>query len=457
MDHAFQLLALAFRDAPVPGTGVNFTLQLAVMLAAIAIGARAGGVGRGAWGAVGVAVLCFGFGAEPGKPPIDVMLIILAVITAASALEAAGGIDLLVRLAEKAIRSDPRRITLIAPLVTFAFTFCAGTSHVIYPLLPVIAEVARENGVRPERPLSVSVISSQIAITASPVSAATAAMLVLLEQSGSGLGLMSLLAVTVPASLLAVVVASFIQSFVGVELADDPEYRRRVAEGQIGPADHNAKKELPAGAALSAALFVAGVVLVVLYGAMKPLARDGGRHLPSMPAVIQMVMFGVTAVILLLCRPRAEELPRTNAAQAGSVALVTILGIAWLGDTFLGANRGALVGGLRGMSEAYPPLFAVGLFVASIFLLSQAATVGALMPLGFTLGLPAPVLMAMTPAVNGYFVLPNYGTIVAAIQLDRTGTTGIGRWVLNHSFQLPGLVTTALAVVFGLLIVRAWL
>ena len=434
---------------------MSFLLQLGVLFAAIAVGARVGGVGRGAWGAAGVGVLVFVFGARAGEAPVDVMLIIIAAVTAASALEAAGGIDLLVRVAERAIRRDPRRITFVAPLVTFAFTFCAGTSHVIYPLLPVIHEVARENGVRPERPLSMAVIASQIAITASPVSAATSMMLVLLEKHDTGLGLLSLLAMTVPASLLAILVASLVQSFVGVELRDDPEYQRRLAEGLIEPAGV-VTKELPAGAALSAALFVVGVALVVLYGAARPwlLKRYPDVAHPMMPAVIQMVMLGVTAAVLLLCRPKADDLPRTNAAQAGTTALVTILGLAWLGDTFMGANRATLVGGLEGMAKAYPPLFAVGLFVASIFLLSQAATVGALMPLGFTLGLPAPVLVAMLPAVNGYFVLPNYGTLVAAITFDRTGTTGIGRWVLNHSFQLPGLLTAALTVAFGLVIAR---
>jgi anaerobic C4-dicarboxylate transporter DcuA len=436
---------------------MSFLLQLAVMLAAIAAGARAGGMGRGAWGAVGVAALCFGFGAEPGKPPIDVMLIILAAITAASALEAAGGVDLLVRLAEHVIRSDPRRVTFLAPLSTFAFSLCAGTSHVIYPLLPVIAEVARENGVRPERPLAVSVIASQLAVTASPVSAATAAMLVLLEENGSGIGLISLLSVTVPAALLAVLGAALVQSFLGRELAEDPEYQRRLAEGSIPPPSQGERPPAPRGAAVSAVIFLAGVAVVVLYGALKPVvAQLRGGTAPSMPAVIQMAMFTASAAILLFCRPRVEELPRTHAAQAGAVALVTILGIAWLGDTFLQANREAVVGGMESLARAYPPLFALGLFLASVFLLSQAATVGALMPLGFALGLPAPVLAAMMPAVNGYFVLPNYGTLVAAIQIDRTGTTGIGRWVLNHSFQVPGLVGATLAVLFGLAIVRAW-
>jgi anaerobic C4-dicarboxylate transporter DcuA len=430
---------------------VSFFLQFGVLLAAIAFGARVGGVGLGAWGAVGLAFLAFGFGARPVDPPFDVILIIVAVVTAAATMEAAGGIDYLVRLAERVIRRNPRHITLVAPLVTFAFTFCSGTGHIVYPLLPVIYQVAYESGIRPERPLAAATIASQVAITCCPVSAATAAMLVLLDKNQAGLGLPGLLLITLPVSLLAVLLAALVQTRVGVELGEDPEYRRRLAEGKVEPPGaHRAGPEpLPAGASVSAALFLVGVALVVLAGAFPALRRRA-----SMAECIQIVMLSVTALILLLARPPAEQVPRTRTSQAGTTAVIGILGLAWLGQTFIAANREVLIGSLTDMARAAPPLFAVGLFVASVFLFSQAATVAALMPLGFELGIPAPYLVAMVPAVNGYFFLPNYGTVIAAINFDRTGTTGIGRYVLNHSFMLPGLVSTAGAVALGLLIAR---
>jgi anaerobic C4-dicarboxylate transporter DcuA len=429
----------------------QFLLQLAVVLAALAVGARVGGVGLGAWGAVGLAVLTFLFGVNPSDPPFDVLLIIVAVITAASAMEAAGGIDYLVRVAERMLRRNPRHITLVAPLVTFAFTFCAGTGHIVYPLLPIIYRVAYASGIRPERPLAVATIASQVAITCCPVSAATAALLVVLDQNGAAIGLPGLLLITLPASLLGVLLAALVQTRVGVDLDKDPEYRRRLAEGRVEPPGEGGGEAtpLPRGARLSAALFLAGVVLVVLAGAFPPLRRGA-----SMAECIQIIMLSVTALILLLARPPVEEVPRTKTSRAGTTAVVGILGLAWLGQSFIDANRETLIGALTAMARAAPPLFALGLFVASIFLFSQAATLAALMPLGFQLGIPAPYLVAMTPAVNGYFFLPNYGTVIAAINFDRTGTTGIGRYVLNHSFMLPGLISTVGAVAFGLLIAR---
>lgn len=431
-------------------------LQFAVVLGAIALGARVGGVGLGLWGAVGVLVLAVGFGVPPTSPPIDVMLIILAVIMAASAMEAAGGISFLVSVAERIIRRYPKQITLIAPLTCYLFTFGAGTGHIFYPLLPVIYEVAHENGIRPERPIAISTIASQQAITASPVSAATAAMIALFAPQG--IGLVTIMLIAVPATLIGVLVGAIAQLRVGKELKFDEAYLQRIKAGEVEP-PHSDKMIgdrpiLPSSARLSALLFLGGVALVVLAGAfpaIRPLVPNGDKLNPlSMPLTIQIVMLSVAALIVLLAKAPVAEIPRTKTAEAGLTAIIGIFGLAWLGDTFIKANEAVVIGGLSSIATAYPFTFAIGLFFASVLLFSQAATTRALMPLGISLGIPAAALIGMWPAVNGYFFLPTYGSLIAAVNFDRSGTTRIGRFIVNHSFMQPGLIATITSVVVGL-------
>ncbi len=434
-------------------------LELCVLLAAIAIGARVGGVGMGLWGGVGLAVLVFGFGETPGSIPGEVLLIILTVIMAASAMEAAGGIDYLVRIAARIIRKSPRHVTLIAPLVAYLFTFLSGTGHVFYPLIPVIYEVAMKGRVRPERPIAVATIASQQAVTASPVSAATAALITIL--GGHGIGLIQILAICVPSTLLGVIVAALIQTRIGVELDQDPEYQRRLAAGEIeeqkGSMEESLDLKLPARAGLSAWMFLAGVAAVVC-GGLFPVLRQVGpvdaRVTVSMPMTIAIVMFTVAAAMLLFARAPVDQIVKTKTCQAGLTAVIGILGLAWLGDTFIDANHEVIIGSFSRMAQAYPALFSVGLFATSMLLYSQAATTQTLMPLGVTLGLAPASLAAMFPAVNGYFFIPTYGTLIAAVNFDRSGTTRIGKYVLNHSFMLPGLISTTVAVTTGLIIAK---
>lgn len=436
---------------------IKLILEFLVILGALAMGARAGGVGLGLWGAVGLLVLVAGFGIAPSSIPGEVLLIVLTVIMAASAMEVAGGIDFLVRIAEKIIRKNPKQVTIVAPLVTYGFTFAAGTGHIVYPLLPVIYEVARENGIRPERPMAVATIASQQAITASPVSAATAAMIGLLAPHH--IGLVQILLICVPSTLLAVIIAAFFQLRVGKELKDDPEYQRLLASGELQASGKNVGAEPPPlkkGAKASAYIFLIGVVLVVLAGIF-PQLRTVGRSAEtpavlSMPMSIAIVMLAIAAIILTVTKAPVGEVPKSQTCQSGITAIVGILGLAWLGDTFINANRDVIIGGLSNMAKAAPWTFAIGLFVASMLLYSQAATTRALMPLGLSLGIPAPFLIGMFPAVNGYFFIPNYGTLIAAMQFDRTHTTRIGKYLLNHSFMLPGLICTIGAVTIGLLI-----
>jgi len=437
---------------------IQMILQFAVILVALGIGARVGGIGLGLWGGVGLLVLAF-LGATPTAPPIDVMLIILAVIMAASVMEAAGGIDFLVSVAERIIRKNPKHVTIVAPLVTWAFTFLAGTGHIVYPLLPVIYEVAHQNGIRPERPMAIATIASQQAITASPVAAATAAMIGLFASNNLAYGLPQILMICVPSTLIGVTVAALVQLRVGKELKDDPEYQARLAAGEIqapqakSPAGE--KSELPASAKISALIFLTGVAFVVVLGLFPKLRTISGGEKPetiAMPVAIEIVMLAIAAILLLVTNVKSEVVTKTQTCRAGITAVVGIFGLAWMGDTFIDANRDVIVGGLGNMAKAAPWTFSIGLFLASVLLYSQAATARALMPLGLSLGIHPQFLIGMFPAVNGYFLIPNYGTIIAAINFDRSGTTRIGKYVINHSFLLPGLISTIVAVFTGLLI-----
>ena len=434
----------------------RLTLEFLVLLGAIAMGARVGGVGLGLWGAMGLLVLILGFDIAPANIPGEVLLIVFTVIMAASAMEVAGGIDFLVRVAERIIRKNPKQITIVAPLVTYGFTFAAGTGHIVYPLLPVIYEVAHENGIRPERPMAIATIASQQAITASPVSAATAAMIGLLAVHH--IGLPQILMICVPSTLIAVFIASLVQLRIGKELKDDPEYQKRLASGEVklhSTVGQETTTPLKRGAKASALIFLVGVAIVVLAGIFPELRTVPGVEKPvilSMPNAIAIVMLAIAAVILTVTKAPVAEVPRSKTCQSGVTAIAGILGLAWLGDTFITANREVIIGSLSAMAKAAPWTFAIGLFAASVLLYSQAATARALMPLGLSLGIWPFLLIGMFPAVNGYFLLPTYGTIVAAINFDRSGTTRIGKYVINHSFLIPGLISTILAVAIGLLI-----
>jgi anaerobic C4-dicarboxylate transporter DcuA len=436
---------------------MTIALQFLVVLAAIWMGARSMGVGLGLWGAVGLLVLVVGFGVNPTSPPIDVMLIILAVIMAASVMDAAGGIDYLVRIAERIIRANPKHVTIVAPLTTWTFTFLAGTGHIVYPLLPVIYETAHQNGIRPERPMAVATIASQQAITASPVAAATAAMIGLFAEKGmTEWGLAQILMICVPATLTGVLAAAVISMFLGKDLKDDAVYQARLKAGLIPrPAAPEARPPLKGSARLSALIFLSGVALVVLFGFFPSLRTlPGAKSALGMPIVIEIVMMSVAALMLLATKVEVDDVPKTATLRAGVVAVIGIFGLAWLGDSFISANKAVIVPAIGDWAQAAPWTFAFGLFFASVLLYSQAATTRALMPLGMTLGIPPQFLIAMFPSVNGYFFIPTYGSLIAAINFDLSGTTRIGKYVLNHSFMIPGLVATSVAVVTGLAMAR---
>ena len=430
-------------------------IQLAFVLVAIIIGARLGGIGLGVLGGLGLAVLTFVFDLEPTSPPIDVMLMIVAVIAAASCMQAAGGLDLMVKWAEKLLRKNPSKITILSPLVTYLFTFIAGTGHVAYSVLPVIAEVATETKIRPERPLGIAVIASQQAITASPISAATVALLSMLTGQGFNVSLFDILMISVPCTLAGVLAGEFYSLLVGKELEDDPEFKRRIAEGEFTTQKYvlkDVKNQKAAG--WSVIIFILATIGIILFGSIESIRPVFNGQSLSMAYIIEILMLSAAAIILLATRTDGIKAVQGSVFSAGMQAVVAIFGIAWMGDTFIGGNMAELKGSIEQIVTAMPWLFGIALFLMSILLFSQAATVRALLPLGLALGISPYMLIALFPAVNGYFFIPNYPTVVAAINFDRTGTTHIGKYILNHSFMVPGLIATGVSVLLGLLLIQ---
>ncbi len=430
-----------------------FAIQFAVVLLCILIGAQVGGIGLGVFGGIGLAVMAFGFQIQPTSPPIDVMLMIMAVVSAAAAMQAAGGLDYLVRVATRVLHRNPRYITFIAPAVTYAFTVVAGTGHVAYSVLPVIAEVSRRNGIRPERPLSMAVIASQFAIVASPVAAAVVSVVHYLEPQH--ITLIDVLKVTVPSTILGIGLACVFVNRMGKELADDPGYQQRLKDPEY--VKLNAVEAVAEDAPLkptaktSVRIFLAAALLVVLMGAFKWLRPVfGGEHM-GMAHTIEIVMLSAAALIILVCKPDGNEITQGSVFHAGMRAVIAVFGVAWMGDTLMQAHLPELKAAVSSLVETAPWIFAFSLFVLSVLVNSQGATVTTLFPVGIALGVPAPILIGTLVAVNGYFFIPNYGPIIASIDFDTTGTTRIGRYIFNHSFMLPGLLSMAFSLALGLL------
>ena len=442
---------------------MGFWFQLAILMAAIVLGAQRGGMALGPMGGLGLFVFVFLFGLPPGSPPGTVLGMILAVITALSLLEAAGGLDLVVRFAERILRGNPRWVTVLAPLVTYVLVLASGTQHVIYALLPVIAEVSRKAGVRPERPLSMSVIASQQGLIASPVSAVTAALVVTLA---GGPALPQILLVVIPATLVGLAAGILSVAFRGTELANDPEYKRRLAEGKVQDAAERPSLDATQrrGAVVACAIFVAAIVAVVLIGifpGIRPIYEQTKEGITEtgqveMGRATMIVMLAAAGLLLVLAKSDPEKAIKGSVMKGGLTAVISILGVSWMGSSFFEGNRAAIVGAISSTVQAHPWVFAVGLFVLSLLLFSQAAAIAILGPVAVVIGLPAPLLVGAYPAVNGNFFLPTYGTVLAAVSFDQTGTTRIGRYVLNHSFMRPGMVTTVVSTLAALGLAR-WL
>lgn len=436
-----------------------FIIEFLIVLGCILIGARIGGIGLGVMGGIGLAILSFVFGMRPTSPPIDVMLMIMAVVAAAASMQAAGGLDYLIKIASNILRKNPRHITFIAPLVTYFFTMMAGTGHVAYSVLPVIAEVSRRSGIRPERPLGMAVIASQFAIVASPIAAAVVALVAFLEPQGITLG--NVLIVTIPSTFLGLACACIFVNKIGKELKDDPEYQRRLQDPEFRAEMEQEMKvediQITPQAKISVSLFLFGAIIVVFMGAIPSLRPHFDGSPMGMAHTIEIVMLSIAALIILICKPDGNTITQGSVFHAGMRAIVAIFGIAWLGDTFIAGHGDMVKEAVSGLVEVAPWTFAFALFGLSVMVNSQGATTAVLVPVAITLGLPPAIIIAVFVAVNGYFFIPNYGPIIASIDFDRTGTTRIGKYIFNHSFMLPGLLSMIFSIGFGLVLANIFL
>jgi len=428
-------------------------IELLVVLIFIFVGARLGSIGIGFAGGLGVLVLALVFGLKPGEIPIDVILIIMSVIAAIAAMQVAGGLDYLVQLAERVLRSNPKYITFLAPLVTYTMTIFAGTGLTAFSTLPVIAEVAKLQGIRPSRPLSIATIASQIAITASPISAAVIFLAGALEPVG--VDYVQLLIICIPTTFTAVMLTAFVANFLGKDLKDDPVYQDRLAKGLVAMPTEKEKQqqELPAGAKTSVLIFLIAIIAVVCY-AMAISSNVGLIKDPVLKrdAAIMTFMLGAATFIALFCKIDCNKVLSAATFKSGMSACICVLGVAWLGTTFVAAHLEEINVLAGNLLESKPWLLAVVLFFAAMLLYSQAATTRALMPAAIALGVSPVAAIAAFASVSALFVLPTYPTLLAAIEFDDTGSTRIGKYVFNHPFLIPGVICITLAVTFGFLL-----
>ena len=429
-----------------------------VVIGFIALGVRTGGIGLGLWGGVGTLVLVFLFGLDPGEPPISAILIIIAVISAAAAMQSAGGVDYMVVVASQALRVRPKALNFVAPYVSYLLTILTGTSNTFFSIIPVINEVAYANKIRPERPLASSTVANALGITSSPVAAATATLLPLVEVYDYDL--IDVLLITIPASLVGIFVMSLLMSRHGRDLEVDAEYQRRLAAGEVQPPAPAEAITLQPYAKRSVAIFLIGVAAICLFGFVEGIrptvaAEGGGVEPISVTPLIQMFMLTAAALIVLFCHVKPGEIPGTAIFKSGMVAMIALFGIAWMADTFIANNEDAIVTALGGLAENWPFMIAVAIFLVAGLTTSQSAATRTMVPLGLALGIGAGYMIAMWTAVVGVLFLPANGTQIAAAESDTTGTTNLGKRVVDHSFQLPLQICWVVTALVGILIV--WL
>ncbi|MDE4010079.1 anaerobic C4-dicarboxylate transporter [Glaesserella parasuis] len=436
--------------------------EFLLLLAFLYVGSRFGGIGLGVVSGIGLAVEVFILRMPPGKAPVDVMLIILAVVTCASILEAAGGLKYMLQIAERILRKNPKRVTLLGPIVTYIMTFMLGTGHSVYSVMPIIADIALKIKILPERPMAAASVASQLAITSSPLSAAVVFYLArITELPGlENVTLLNIISVTVPATFAGTIALSLYSLRRGKELEDDPEYQRRLQdpiwrERILSTTSTTLNDVLPAGAKTAVLLFLLSLITIVVI-AMFPEIRTvatGEKVKPiSMSLIIQMMMLCFGGLILLATRTNPQTVPNGVVFKSGMVAAIAIFGIAWMSDTYFQYAMPQFKAGITEMVETYPWTFALALFAVSVVINSQAATAVMMLPVGIGLGLPAPLLVGLMPATYAYFFIPNYPSDIATVNFDVTGTTKIGKFYFNHSFMVPGLIGVLVACCVGVAI-----
>ena len=445
------------------------TMQLCVILLCLLLGTRYGGMGLGLISGIGLFVLCFVFGVQPGKPPIDVMLTILAVIGCAATLQTAGGLDVLMRAAERVLRKHPEHITLLAPITTWSLTVMCGTGHVAYTMFPIIYDIAINKGIRPERPMAVASVSAQIGVCASPVSVAAVSMVSMLAQAhgiGKAISIVDLLSVSIPATFFGVLCAGLWSMRRGKDLDKDPEFQAKLADPEQKAYIYDGgatllDKVFSKESYRAVWFFFAAIAAVVVLGAfseLRPSFGVPGKLKPlSMNLVIQMVMLMAGAFILIFCKVKQQTIANSAVFKAGMVAIFSVFGVAWMTDSFFEAHYETLKASLSAVVVAYPWTYAIVLVVVSKLVNSQAAALAAVVPLGLSLGLEPKILLAFLPMCYGYFILPTYPSDLACINFDRSGTTRIGKYILNHSFIIPGAIGVGCGTLMSYTLVKLFM
>lgn len=435
-----------------------FALQLAIVLACLFYGARKGGIALGLLGGLGLVILAFAFKLPAGKPPVDVMLTIVAVVAASATLQASGGLDVMLQAAERLLRRNPRYVSILAPFTTCILTMLCGTGHVVYTMLPIIYDVAIKNDIRPERPMAAASVASQMGIMASPVSVAIvslAAFLAKAPTAGHTITFVELLSVSIPATLAGVLAIGVFSWFRGKDLDKDPEFQARIADPEnrklvYGESTTLMGKQLAWTQWAAMWIFLAGIAVVALLGAFDSLRPVIGGKPMSMILTIQMFMLMAGALMVVFTKTDPAAIGRSEVFRAGMIAVIAVFGIAWMADTVFDANLPELKASLADVVKVYPWAYAIALLVVSKFVNSQAAAISALVPVALAIGVPPGYVVAFGAAAYGYYILPTYPSDLATIQFDRSGTTHIGRFVINHSFILPGLIGVFTSCVVGL-------
>jgi len=430
-------------------------IQLLIVLAALYVGSRYGSLALGAISGLGLAILVFGFGMKPGTPPTDVIYIIIAAVTCAGILQASGGMDWLIQLAEKLLRKHPDRITFLAPFATFFLTVLVGTGHVVYTLMPIIVDIAIKKGIRPERPCGVASVASQVGITCSPIAAAVVAFVTISNANGYGVSIPQVLMVTIPACLIGLFFAAMASFRRGKDLDKDPDFQKRISDPAVrdyvyGSEATTLDKVIDKNAKRAVYIFLCAILVIVgLAFCQMVMSKEALEKLPKMNIAIQIIMLSATALMIIISKVDLKKAAAGTVWRSGMVAVVAIYGIAWMADTYFGNYMDQIKEMLTGLVTQYPWSIAVVFFLVSVLINSQGAVVVAMLPLAYSLGIPGPVLLGVLPSVYGYFFIPNYPSDIATVNFDRTGTTVIGKYLLNHSFMMPGLVSTIIATIVG--------
>ena len=444
-------------------------IQLLVVLLALYVGSRYGSLALGAISGIGLAILVLGFNLKPGTPPTDVIYIIIAAVTCAGMLQAAGGMDWMIQLAEKLLRSHPSSITFLAPLCTFFLTVMVGTGHVVYTLMPIICDISLKQGIRPERPCGVASIASQVGITCSPIAAAVASFVTISHVSGFEVSNLQVIAITIPACLCGLMCAAAASYKRGLDLDKDPQFQARCKDPETykymyGNSATLLDKKISKEAKWSVYIFIGALALIVLFSVCQiaehdirpafPVMENGVEKMTpiGMNIIIQIVMIAAAALMILVAKAEPKKAMQGSVWQSGMVAVVAIYGIAWLADTYFSNYMVEMKASLGSIVEHYPWAIAFVFFAVSVLINSQGAVVVSMLPLAYSLGISGPVLLGLLPSVYGYFFIPNYPSDIATVNFDRSGTTIIGKYLLNHSFMMPGLISVTISCLVGYLL-----